>query len=250
MAGGVALCVAGKSTKSKPLSVHRYTPRLKHEWDNFIQRACNSTFLFQRDYMDYHRDRFADHSMMVYRGEELVAVLPANIRSDRTVVSHEGLTYGGLVILGSMTLSQTISCFHALLSELRRQEICTLRYKRIPAFYSRRPDDDLGYCLFLLDARLSRRDCSLVISLPNRVPLQKRRNRQAKKAIRASVDQPGLFFLTFLGAGAHSSFKRAIWRASRSHHRGDHRPGASIPRPHQAILGLRSRRNHCRDDYL
>src|SRR5213082_1546740 len=52
---------------SVELSVHRYHPRLKHHWDGFVQGACNSTFLFQRDYMDYHRDRFADHSMMVYR---------------------------------------------------------------------------------------------------------------------------------------------------------------------------------------
>lgn len=187
MAAGAALSFEGKSTRSKRLCIQRYNSRFKQEWDGFIQRGCNSTFLFQRDYMDYHRERFLDHSMMVHRGADLVAVLPANLRSDGTLMSHEGLTYGGLVIPVSTTLSQTISYFHALLAELCRQEIRLLRYKRIPAYYSGRPDDDVGYCLFLLEARLYRRDCSLVISLPNRVPPQKRRNRQAKKAIRAGL---------------------------------------------------------------
>jgi hypothetical protein len=187
MGAAAALCVAGKSTKSKLLSVHRYHPRLKHHWDAFVQGACNSTFLFQRDYMDYHRDRFADHSMMVYRGEDLVAVLPANIRPDGTLVTHEGLTYGGLVIPRSSRLADTVCAFHALLLELQDQRISTLRYKRMPAFYSGRPDDDLAYCLFLVEARLYRRDCSLVISLSNRLPPQKRRTRQARKAIRAGL---------------------------------------------------------------
>jgi hypothetical protein len=187
MAAGAALCVAGKSTKSRLLSVCRYHPRLKHQWDSFVQGAGNSTFLFQRDYMDYHRDRFADHSVMVYRGEDLVAVLPANIRPDGTLVSHEGLTYGGLVIPKSGKLTETVCAFHAVLLELQRQRISKLHYKRMPSFYSGRPDDDLAYCLFLLDARLYRRDCSLVIALGNRVPPQKRRNRQARKAIRAGL---------------------------------------------------------------
>src|SRR5690242_18416021 len=154
MAVGVAVCVAGKSTKSqrKLLSVERYLPRHKVAWDSFVQQACNSTFLFQRDYMDYHRDRFADHSMMIYRGDELKAVLPANIRTDGILASHEGLTYGGLVIAGDATLVETLSWFHELLADLCKRGISTLRYKRMPSYYSGRPDDDVGYCLFLTEA--------------------------------------------------------------------------------------------------
>ena len=59
----------------------------KAEWDRFCYTAKNATFLFQRDFMDYHSDRFTDHSLMMYKDEELIAVLPANIK-DRTVYSH------------------------------------------------------------------------------------------------------------------------------------------------------------------
>jgi hypothetical protein len=189
MAGGAVAFVTGKSTKSKPrlLCVERYTPKQKHAWDSFVQRGCNSTFLFQRDYMDYHHDRFVDHSMMIYRGDELKAVLPANLRSDGTLASHEGLTYGGLVIASATTLRETLWYFHELLGHLSRSNIPKLLYKRMPAYYSGRPDDELGYCLFLLEARLYRRDCSLVLPSLNGLPAQKRRCRQVKKAVRAGL---------------------------------------------------------------
>jgi hypothetical protein len=60
--------------------------------------------------------------------------------------------------------------------------ITTLLYKRLPAFYAVRPDDDVAYGLFLLDAQLCRRDCAQVIPLPAPQRFQERRRRQIKKA--------------------------------------------------------------------
>ena len=47
--------------------VSRYTAEDKIEWDRFIATAKNATFLFQRDFMDYHQDRFEDFSLMIYK---------------------------------------------------------------------------------------------------------------------------------------------------------------------------------------
>ena len=140
------------------------------------------SFLFYRDYMDYHRDRFADHSLMVYRGGKLVALLPANRAADGTLISHEGLTYGGLVVSRSTTLHDVLVCFHACLRHLHERQIPTLRYKRIPGFYNTLPDDEVAYALFLLEARLYRRDCAVVVSQADRLPFEERRRRQIKKA--------------------------------------------------------------------
>ena len=62
-----------------------------------MSKGKNSTFLFQRDFMDYHSDRFMDHSLLVFKDEKLIAVLPGN-QVDNTVYSHQGLTYGGLIV--------------------------------------------------------------------------------------------------------------------------------------------------------
>ena len=50
--------------------------------------------------MDYHKDRFEDFSLLIYKGERLYALLPANINDD-VVYSHQGLTYGSFVLQDS-----------------------------------------------------------------------------------------------------------------------------------------------------
>ena len=52
--------------------------------------------MFHRYYMNYHQDRFEDHSLMIFKEDRLVAVFPANQR-EKIVQSHGGLSYGGLV---------------------------------------------------------------------------------------------------------------------------------------------------------
>ena len=46
--------------------IRRYTAMDKDKWDKYVAQARNATFLFYREYMDYHADRFDDHSLMCY----------------------------------------------------------------------------------------------------------------------------------------------------------------------------------------
>jgi hypothetical protein len=169
------------------LTIERYAPHRKAIWDAFVGLAKNATFLFYRDYMDYHSDRFEDHSLMVFRRDELVGILPANFAEDGTLISHAGLTYGGLAVSPAATLGDVLSYFQAVLLDLNTRRIDRLLYKRIPSFYNTQPDDDLGYAMFLLDATLYRRDCALVVPTCHRLPFQKRRIRQIQKAERMDV---------------------------------------------------------------
>ena len=82
------------------MEIVRYNPVYSAEWDDFVGKSKNGTFLFMRHYMDYHADRFADHSLMFYQEGKLVALLPAN-EADSVLYSHQGLTYGGFKFGGS-----------------------------------------------------------------------------------------------------------------------------------------------------
>ena len=74
------------------ISIQRYTPEHKRLWDEFVAKSKNATFLHFRDYMDYHADRFTDHSLMAFDAKgNVLALLPANIDGD-TLHSHQGLT--------------------------------------------------------------------------------------------------------------------------------------------------------------
>jgi acetyltransferase-like isoleucine patch superfamily enzyme len=172
---------------SETFSVERYTAGRKQEWDGFLSGAKNATFLFCRDYMDYHSDRFTDYSLMVFCGEKLAGLLPANLAADGSVISHEGLTYGGLVVSHAATLEEMLFCFHAVLKYLCGEGIRKLVYKRMPAFYNTIPDDEAAYALFLLEARLSRRDCSATIAQGDRLPFRKGHKYLLKKAASRGV---------------------------------------------------------------
>src|SRR5690349_13343924 len=115
---------------ARSFSVERYTASRKLEWDTFVSAAKNATFLFSRDYMDYHSDRFTDHSLMIFNDHAVVAVLPANLNKNGTLVSHEGLTYGGLVVSRAATLDDVLSSFHEALRYLGQKQISKLLYKR------------------------------------------------------------------------------------------------------------------------
>ena len=64
------------------IEVNIYQKKLKTHWDKFIDNASNSTFLFKRDFIEYHNDRFKDFSLLFYKNEKLIAVLPANISKE------------------------------------------------------------------------------------------------------------------------------------------------------------------------
>jgi hypothetical protein len=169
-------------------AVRAYRAEDKHVWDAFVSEGKNATFLFYRDYMDYHCDRFTDHSLMIYCGKKLVALLPANVCAPDTVISHGGLTYGGLILRRSATLEEVLEILWRGLQHLHEQGISRLLYKQIPSFYNTIPDDDVAYGLFLLDARLYRRDCALVVNQADRLRFTKCRKRWIHKAQRLGVE--------------------------------------------------------------
>jgi len=168
-------------------TVGRYTFHHKTKWDRFVAAGKNATFLFRRDYMDYHQHRFQDHSLMIYHGSELVGLVPAHLAADGSLVSHEGLTYGGLVVSRVATLKHVLGCFHAVLRHLSAARISRWFYKRIPGFYNTLPDGEVDYALFLVDARLYRRDCTLTVSEADRLPFIKSRRALIKKAAALGV---------------------------------------------------------------
>ena len=61
------------------------------EWNTFLNHAKNTTFLFNRNFMDYHKERFIDHSLLIYNDiEKLIACFPANV-SDTRAASPENI---------------------------------------------------------------------------------------------------------------------------------------------------------------
>jgi hypothetical protein len=165
-----------------------YAPSLKETWDGFVGAARNSVFLFYRDYMDYHADRFVDQSLLFHTNGRLAALLPATLHEpDRTLISHGGLTFGGVVSGPDMTTAPMLDLFADLCRYLRERGIVRLLYKAVPHIYHETPAEEDRYALFRLGARLYRRDVTSTIALSRKLPFQERRRRGSKKARAAGV---------------------------------------------------------------
>ena len=73
--------------------IKRYSEADKEVWNVHVEQARNATFLLNRSYMDYHSDRFHDHSLMIFRNGNLYDLLPAN--EDLTAAEVKLLDYYG-----------------------------------------------------------------------------------------------------------------------------------------------------------
>lgn len=169
------------------MRVAKYTDADKARWDEFVKAAKNVHFMFYRDYMDYHRDRFIDHSLVMYNdANEITALLPANLM-ERTMVSHGGLTFGGFIKDRGMKTTTMMKIFEVVVEFLKDIKIEKLIYKTIPAIYHRVPAEEDRFCLFYHSAELIRRDVLSIIDPDYQVEFQKRRNRGIKKAIKSGL---------------------------------------------------------------
>ncbi|WP_365336699.1 GNAT family N-acetyltransferase [uncultured Lacinutrix sp.] len=132
--------------------------------------------------MEYHKDRFTDGSLLIFKADKLIGILPGNT-VDSVLHSHQGLTYGGLVLNKTLKLNDTIEAFKVLLKFLETNNIKTLHIKNIPSIYNLVPSEELDYILFLLNASITRTDVLSVIE-NNTVsqPVSKVRTRGVKRA--------------------------------------------------------------------
>jgi hypothetical protein len=168
--------------------VHAYAHGDQEAWDGFVHASRNGTFLFNRGFMDYHADRFADFSLIV-RGDggAVRALLPAN-RDGPAVHSHQGLTYGGFVIDESMGAAEMLSVLDATRTYLARAGVEELHYKPVPHAYHRLPSEEDRYALVRAGAALVRSDVLSIVATGRPGPVQKRRVRGARKAAGAGIE--------------------------------------------------------------
>lgn len=128
------------------IEIIKYTTELKKQWDDFVSIAKNGTFLFYRDYMEYHADRFVDYSLMIYSNNKLAALLPANI-VDNTVYSHQGLTFGGMVLSKKYHYKNIIDYLNSINNFLSTNSISKFILKIPPYFYTENLAQDQSLAL-------------------------------------------------------------------------------------------------------
>lgn len=169
------------------MKFRRYTDEDKSLWDSFVKNSKNGLFMFFRDYMEYHKDRFEDNSLLIFNdNEELVSVLPAT-KNDSMLISHGGLTFGGFVTDNKMKQHRMNDLFSELKDYMKQNGFTDLLYKAVPHIYHKQPAEEDLYSLFCNCAVIEKIEAATVINLKNKLKMPKGRKAQVTRAKREGV---------------------------------------------------------------
>ncbi|MAF32101.1 MAG: GNAT family N-acetyltransferase [Magnetococcales bacterium] len=169
--------------------VKKYDSSAQVEWDEFVRNARNSTFLFMRSYMDYHADRFTDHSLLFYsENGRLIAILPATQHKDGTIKSHGGLTYGGFLLAPKTSAIDVVEAFKLCIDYYKNKGYKKLIYKPIPFIYHTSPSQDDIYALHTQKAEKIQCGLSSSIDLLKPKAFSKSKKQGVKNAKKNGVE--------------------------------------------------------------
>lgn len=168
------------------IEIKKYNISDKQCWNEFIEKSRIDTFLFNRDFMDYHSDRFQDYSFLILRKGVLSGVMPGNV-VDNVFYSHQGLTYGGLVTSPKMSTTDVMQSFSLINKELRLKGIAEVIYKPVPGIYHLIPSQEDVYALYRLGAIKIGCNISSTIFQTNKIPFIESRKSGIRKAKKENV---------------------------------------------------------------
>jgi hypothetical protein len=168
------------------ITIEKYCIAHKVEWDHFIRSSKNGVFLFERNYMDYHKDRFLDHSLIAFRKGKIVALLPAN-ENRKEVITHGGLSFGGLIMHFDLKAIEVLDIFQKLLEYYSSNNFNSIIYKALPSIFHKYPSQEDLYALYSNNAVLFRRDISSIIDLSNPIRFSETKRQSVTKCQKNNV---------------------------------------------------------------
>ncbi|MCH8555995.1 MAG: hypothetical protein LAT76_12615, partial [Schleiferiaceae bacterium] len=147
-------------------------------------------FLFQRNYMDYHADRFEDQSLLLFIGDELVGVFPAALKLNDTteVIAHAGLTFGSFIVTDAISQEELNAVVATVFKTYKECGFDAVTLKLLPSVYQ-------GVLAVVIKEIIKTQHKAIVetahptalIELNQSIKIQERRKRQQKKAIKLGV---------------------------------------------------------------
>lgn len=193
-----------------PIEVVPYRADLDGAWNYFNRQAKNGLFLFDRGFLSYHGDRFTDASLMAYADGKLVALLPAAFGgSAEYIVSHPGLTFGGVILAPDTRGDLAIEAIEAILDTVKARGATELMVRMIPSYLTSRPAAELDYVLWRRGFKLFRRDLSSIVPLPNTHKLNSSKRQALAKAHKSAL---------VTGPGSLSEFHALLSKVLQSRH--------------------------------
>lgn len=170
------------------IRIARYSAALADDWTRVLASAKNGIFQFDRQFIEYHGERFVDMSAVAYIDECPVAIIPATLDSQISrVTSHPGLTFGGPVFVRDLRGDTAIGVIEAMLDAFGDWGATSCLVKLLPEAFATYPSAEAAYALWHRGFRLVRRDLSSLLPLDGSMPFNESKRQAVKKARKRGV---------------------------------------------------------------
>ena len=163
--------------------IERYRASDQLEWEQFVRKSEIDTILFRRSFMDYHKDRFEDYSAICRdaQSSRVIGLFPANLANENEIISHQGLTFGG-VICHDLKTEKFFAMISQIVQFYRENGLKSIKIKLPPSIVNPRYDGMVKYALHHHQFQLLSRDLSSAIDLSCPVKLNSGKKGNIKKA--------------------------------------------------------------------
>ncbi len=168
------------------IEVIPYNKTLKKEWDCFVNQSKNGLFLFQRDFMEYHKSRFTDSSLMLFEKGNVKALFPGN-KVGNSFYSHQGLTFGGILTKADLYTNKFIEYFQSFNLYLKHNNFKDVYIRSIPEIYKSHPGGEEEYCLHHSGAKIEACSLSSCIPLQTSHSISRNRKRNLAKSFEYNI---------------------------------------------------------------
>lgn len=159
----------------------------KNEWDDLVRCADNGHFMFMRDYMEYHKDRFSDASYLVQKSGKIIAILPG-VQEGTLWHSHGGLTFGGLMVSPKYNrISVICEIYELFFKRLKLDRFQSALIKPVPWIYHKSPCEGEIYYLNRYGKDELSIEVTTTVSLFEEPTISSLRKRMQKKALQAGL---------------------------------------------------------------
>lgn len=141
--------------------------------------------------MEYHNDRFEDHSLILFKKDKPIALFPANLR-ENVLYSHQGLTFGGLLLSKKSGAHEINELLLSVINYAKAEKFTEVIVKTIPEIYYEQSANEL---LYFLSKQGSLIDRNLVLAIDYAKPLNihktKRKHYEKNYSLGFEIEENG-----------------------------------------------------------
>jgi hypothetical protein len=196
----------------RPWNVHPFTESAALTWDALVADSNVGSMLHTRRFLDRQGLSELDCSLMVVSGRSLEAVIPLqqSLGHTRSVVSHPGATFGGVIHSRRLSGPNLQVVLDLVAHELAGLGFSQLEYRAVPLHLHIRACQEELFRLQKMGASTIRTQVNSVVDLERPGPMSERKQRNLRKASSLSLE--------VLSASSISEFHQTLDASLRSRH--------------------------------